>query len=101
MKKFWKLRCCCRSKNIIEPGLHERVIDEGDDNPAFEATKTATINQKFRSSVYLESLDKTAMRSRNNLNSENAKKVEIMREQSHDSTNMSSSIMLKEELSDM
>jgi hypothetical protein len=101
MKKFWKLRCCCRSKNFIEPGLQERVIDEGDDNgyPAFqnENTKTATISSptKYRSSVFLESIDKTS------LAPENAKKVEFSREQSTDSAAVSSSIMLKEELSDM
>jgi len=81
------------------------VIEEGDDNPAFENqnTKTATISSptKYRSSVFIDSLDKTSLQSRNTLPPENAKKVEFSRETSHVSENISSSVMLRDEFSDM
>jgi len=105
LKKFWKIRCCCSSKNFFEPTFQEKVIEEGDDNPAFENqnTKTATISSptKYRSSVFIDSLDKTSLQSRNTLPPENAKKVEFSRETSHVSENISSSVMLRDEFSDM
>ena len=110
MKKFWKkFRCCCTSKDFFEPSYHERVIDEGDDNPAFEntqpeinsqkeKTETATISSptKFRSSLYIDSLDKSALRSPPS--AKHVQKIEFARD--HSQISDFSSIKIKEEFSD-
>ncbi|CAG5110912.1 Oidioi.mRNA.OKI2018_I69.chr2.g5259.t1.cds [Oikopleura dioica] len=110
MGKFWKkFRCCCRSKDVIEPTIfHERVIDEGDDNPAFqEPPLTATIKSptKSRSSVYIDTLEKNYLRSPPNGksigSSELQKENNIVNKNYSSTVSEFSSVKVKDDFSDI